>query len=132
MTTQPKFIFPLFAAVLLSACAYNQKPVVDIEGVNQEQYQQDFTYCQGYAEQVSKGEAARVAAINTAVPTAIMGAIAGGIGNGVQGALGGAVAGGTMGAGVGAFGGATSTTETQALVLRQCLKQKGYKVYDLS
>ncbi|HAV1365061.1 TPA: hypothetical protein JG812_000280 [Vibrio parahaemolyticus] len=68
---------PLLLVVLsssLAACAYNQKPVVDMTNVDQAQYEQDFAYCQGYAEKVDK---------------------------------------------------------TEALVLRKCLQNKGYTVYDL-
>lgn len=40
----------------LAACAYNQEPVVDMTNVDQAQYEQDFAYCQGYAEKVDKAK----------------------------------------------------------------------------
>ena len=43
----------------------------------------------------------------------------------------GASAGASAGAGAGAVGGANDSTKTQALVLRKCLANKGYTVYDL-
>ncbi|HHY0364860.1 TPA: glycine zipper family protein [Vibrio parahaemolyticus] len=95
---------PLLLVVLsssLAACAYNQKPVVDMTNVDQAQYEQDFAYCQGYAEKVDKTEAAKSDATN--------------------GAMTGAVAGSAVGAGAGALGGANDSTKTQALVLRKCL-----------
>ncbi|BBM67061.1 hypothetical protein ACOMICROBIO_GDFFDHBD_01899 [Vibrio sp. B1REV9] len=115
----------------LAACAYNQEPVVDMTNVDQAKYEQDFAYCQGYAEKVDKGEAAKVGAQNNAVTGALVGAVAGALEDGLGGAAVGAVAGTAVGAGAGALGGATDSTKTQSLVLRQCLAKKGYTVYDL-
>ncbi|EIV1734094.1 glycine zipper family protein [Vibrio parahaemolyticus] len=125
---------PLLLVVLsssLAACAYNQKPVVDMTNVDQEQYEQDFAYCQGYAEKVDKTEAAKSDATNGAMTGALIGAAAGALEDGIGGAAVGAVAGSAVGAGAGALGGANDSTKTQALVLRKCLQNKGYTVYDL-
>ncbi|HBI3712111.1 TPA: glycine zipper family protein [Vibrio parahaemolyticus] len=125
---------PLLLVVLsssLAACAYNQKPVVDMTDVDQAQYEQDFAYCQGYAEKVDKTEAAKSDATNGAMTGALIGAAAGALEDGIGGAAVGAVAGSAVGAGAGAFGGANDSTKTQALVLRKCLQNKGYTVYDL-
>ncbi|EHV9683872.1 glycine zipper family protein [Vibrio parahaemolyticus] len=122
---------PLLLVVLsssLAACAYNQKPVVDMTNVDQAQYEQDFAYCQGYAEKVDKTEAAKSDATNGAMTGALIGAAAGALEDGIGGA---AVAGSAVGAGAGALGGANDSTKTQALVLRKCLQNKGYTVYDL-
>ncbi|ENL4768834.1 glycine zipper family protein [Vibrio parahaemolyticus] len=125
---------PLLLVVLsssLAACAYNQKPVVDMTNVDQAQYEQDFAYCQGYAEKVDKTEAAKSDATNDAMTGALIGAAAGALEDGIGGAAVGAVAGSAVGAGAGALGGANDSTKTQALVLRKCLQNKGYTVYDL-
>ncbi|HCE3103264.1 glycine zipper family protein [Vibrio parahaemolyticus] len=125
---------PLLLVVLsssLAACAYNQKPVVDMTNVDQAQYEQDFAYCQGYAEKVDKTEAAKSDATNGAMTGALIGAAAGALEDGIGGAAVGAVAGSAVGAGAGALGGANDSTKTQALVLRKCLQNKGYAVYDL-
>ncbi|WP_273992869.1 glycine zipper family protein [Vibrio parahaemolyticus] len=125
---------PLLLVVLsssLAACAYNQKPVVDMTNVDQAQYEQDFAYCQGYAEKVDKTEAAKSDATNGAMTGALIGAAAGALEDGIGGAAVGAVAGSAVGAGAGALGGANASTKTQALVLRKCLQNKGYTVYDL-
>ncbi|EHV5553490.1 glycine zipper family protein [Vibrio parahaemolyticus] len=125
---------PLLLVVLsssLAACAYNQKPVVDMTNVDQAQYEQDFAYCQGYAEKVDKTEAAKSDATNGAMTGALIGAAAGALEDGFGGAAVGAVAGSAVGAGAGALGGANESTKTQALVLRKCLQNKGYTVYDL-
>ncbi|EID7695364.1 TPA: glycine zipper family protein [Vibrio parahaemolyticus] len=125
---------PLLLVVLsssLAACAYNQKPVVDMTNVDQAQYEQDFAYCQGYAEKVDTTEAAKSDATNGAMTGALIGAAAGALEDGIGGAAVGAVAGSAVGAGAGALGGANDSTKTQALVLRKCLQNKGYTVYDL-
>ncbi|ENY6469423.1 TPA: glycine zipper family protein [Vibrio parahaemolyticus] len=125
---------PLLLVVLsssIAACAYNQKPVVDMTNVDQAQYEQDFAYCQGYAEKVDKTEAAKSEATNGAMTGALIGAAAGALEDGIGGAAVGAVAGSAVGAGAGALGGANDSTKTQALVLRKCLQNKGYTVYDL-
>lgn len=125
---------PLFLVTLsstLAACAYNQEPVVDMTNVDQAQYEQDFNYCQGYAEKVDKSEAAKTQAQNGAVTGALVGAVAGALEDGIGGAAVGAVAGTAVGAGAGAVGGANDSTKTQSLVLRKCLANKGYTVYDL-
>ncbi|EGR1219075.1 glycine zipper family protein [Vibrio parahaemolyticus] len=125
---------PLLLVVLsssLAACAYNQKPVVDMTNVDQAQYEQDFAYCQSYAEKVDKTEAAKSDATNCAMTGALIGAAAGALEDGIGGAAVGAVAGSAVGAGAGALGGANDSTKTQALVLRKCLQNKGYTVYDL-
>ncbi len=125
---------PLLLVVLsssLAACEYNQKPVVDMTNVDQAQYEQDFAYCQGYAEKVDKTEAAKSDATNGAMTGALIGAAAGALEDGIGGAAVGAVAGSAVGAGAGALGGANDSTKTQALVLRKCLQNKGYTVYDL-
>ncbi|EGQ8011348.1 glycine zipper family protein [Vibrio parahaemolyticus] len=125
---------PLLLVVLsssLAACAYNQKPVVDMTNVDQAQYEQDFAYCQGYAEKVDKTEAAKSDATNGAMTGALIGAAAGALEDGIGGAAVGAVAGSAVGAGAGALDGANDSTKTQALVLRKCLQNKGYTVYDL-
>lgn len=115
----------------LTACAYNQKPVVDMTNVDPSTYEQDFLYCQGYAENVDKSEAAKSEATNGAVTGALIGAAAGALEDGLGGAAVGAAAGGAVGAGAGALSGTNDSTKTQSLVLRKCLQNKGYTVYDL-
>ncbi|MCW8328925.1 glycine zipper family protein [Photobacterium sp. SDRW27] len=126
-----KLLIATTLATLLSACAYQQKPIVDMTNVDQAQYDQDFAYCQSYAENVDKAESAKVEAQNGAAAGAVIGAIAGGLEEGIAGAAVGAVAGGAVGGGAGAIGGATDATKVQAKVLRRCLDNRGYVVYDL-
>lgn len=125
------FILVMTLASTLSACTYNQKPVVDMTNVDPAKYEQDFLYCQGYAENVDKTEAAKSEAANGAVTGALIGAAAGALESGIGGAAVGAAAGGAVGAGAGALSGSNDSTKTQSLVLRKCLQNKGYTVYDL-
>ncbi|MCG9227929.1 glycine zipper family protein [Vibrio diabolicus] len=125
------FILVMTLASTLSACTYNQKPVVDMTNVDPAKYEQDFLYCQGYADNVDKAEAAKSEAANGAVTGALIGAAAGALESGIGGAAVGAAAGGAVGAGAGALSGSNDSTKTQSLVLRKCLQNKGYTVYDL-
>lgn len=118
-------------SMLLSACVYNQKPVVDMTNVNAEQYEKDFDYCQSYSEKVNKEEAATTEAKNGALSGSLLGAVAGGLEDGIGGAAVGAIAGGAIGGGIGAATGANESTKVQSKVLRRCLVTKGYTVYDL-
>jgi len=125
------FILIMALTSTLTACAYNQKPVVDMTKFDPITYEQDFLYCQGYAENVDKSEAAKSEATNGAVTGALIGAAAGALEDGLGGAAVGAAAGGAVGAGAGALSGTNDSTKTQSLVLRKCLQHKGYTVYDL-
>ncbi|HHF3166979.1 glycine zipper family protein [Vibrio diabolicus] len=125
------FILVMTLASTLSACTYNQKPVVDMTNVDPAKYEQDFLYCQGYADNVDKTEAAKSEAANGAVTGALIGAAAGALESGIGGAAVGAAAGGAVGAGAGTLSGSNDSTKTQSLVLRKCLQNKGYTVYDL-
>ncbi|MFB1053789.1 glycine zipper family protein [Vibrio diabolicus] len=125
------FILVMTLASTLSACTYNQKPVVDMTNVDPAKYEQDFLYCQGYADNVDKTEAAKSEAANGAVTGALIGAAAGALESGIGGAAVGAAADGAVGAGAGALSGSNDSTKTQSLVLRKCLQNKGYTVYDL-
>ncbi|EME9801178.1 glycine zipper family protein [Vibrio alginolyticus] len=125
------FILIMALTSTLTACAYNQKPVVDMTNVDPSTYEQDFLYCQGHAENVDKSEAAKSEATNGAVTGALIGAAAGALEDGLGGAAVGAAAGGAVGAGAGALSGTNDSTKTQSLVLRKCLQHKGYTVYDL-
>jgi len=120
----------IFSIGGLSACAYNQSPVVDLAGKSQQQYQHDYAYCESFSAGVDKGEAIQVSATNEAAGTAVIGAVAGAFEDGIEGAIGGAIAGALIGSITGGIHGATVSTEVQAQVLRTCLADHGYAVYD--
>ena len=117
--------FALIACVFfIAACTGFSDPsgaIVDLKGVDREQYEVDLADCQGYANEVPLGKhvgtgAAAGAAVG-AVGAAVSGANKTGIG---QSAGIGAVYGGTI-RGMGAVG------EKQQ-VLRECMKGRGYRV----
>lgn len=121
----------LVSTVLLtSGCAYNQAPVVDLAGVSKQQYEQDLSYCEQFALQVDKGEAGRVGMVNGAATGAGTGAVVGALDDGLGGAVVGSVVGALAGGLSGNASGRVQATEDQARVLRNCLMDKGYKVYD--
>lgn len=125
-----KLILAGVVALSATACAYNQAPVVDMAGVSPQQYNQDLAYCESYAEQVDKSEAASVGAQNGAAVGASVGAVGGAIEDGVEGAVGGAIVGALLFGLSGATEESVKATEVQARVLRNCLIDKGYNVYD--
>lgn len=125
-----KMAFLGLISIGLSACAYNQSPVVDLAGKTDAEYQQDLAYCESFAASVDKQEASRVAAANGAASGAGTGAIVGAFDDGLEGALGGVIVGALVGAVSGSIEGAVEATETQERVLRNCLFDKGYNVYD--
>lgn len=114
----------------LGACAYNQSPVVDLAGVSPADYQIDLAYCEDFAANVDKAEASRVAAANGAASAAGTGAIVGAFDDGIEGAVAGALVGALFGAVTGSIDGAVEATYTQEQVLRNCLVDKGYQIYD--
>lgn len=104
--------------LLLGGCAHD--PIVDMQGVNRQQYQQDLMECKQYAAQVNTaGEAATHAAVGAAI-------------GGVLGAIVGDHRTAEKASGVGAVSGATRGTQRaerrKQRVLINCLKGRGYKV----
>ncbi len=103
-------------AASLSACSATV-PVVDTDGIDQAQFQQDYARCQEFQKQAKA--------------------------QWQSGAMGGALVGGLLGAidgdaGAGALaGGVIGTAESQGdyadrkdRIIRECLRQRGYKVLD--
>ena len=112
-----KKVLSLFL-LLLGGCAHN--PIVDMQGVDRRQYQQDLTECRQYAEQVNiAGDAATRGAAGAAVGAAI-GAIVGDHRTAQKAGGVGAVAGATKGA--------ERAQHRKERVMRNCLKGRGYKV----
>ncbi len=108
------------AALILTAvagCAANPDPIVDMRGVDEEKFAQDWAECEAYSKEVGVG---RGVARGSAAGAAI-GAIAGAIdGEAAEGAGYGAV-----------YGGARSGLEAdrdQSMVFKRCLDGRGYRV----
>jgi outer membrane lipoprotein SlyB len=113
-----KFKYLLVTSIVfVGACAQQPNIIVDKQGVDEKQYQQDLLACEQYASQVDSKAA--------------------------KGAVGGAVVGGAVGsvlsdrstgegAGVGAITGlvrgASKTRQEKNQVVKNCLRNRNYKV----
>lgn len=104
-------------ALLATGCA-GYRPIVDMKGVDKEQYEKDLKECQEYAEQV-----------NVAGETAAGGAIGAGIGGAIGAVSSGRVGvGAAVGAIAGTATGAGKATGGQKQVINRCLAGRGYRV----
>jgi len=120
---EPKILLTSLTLLLLVGCAAD--PIVDQRDVDPEQYAVDMTECQGYADQVDTGkEVAKQAGLTGLVGGVLAGAFE--HGRGVQGVVEGVGAGATIGAARG-VGKATNKKER---VMSQCMRARGYIVYD--
>ena len=120
---EPKILLTSLTLLLLVGCAAD--PIVDQRDVDPEQYAVDMTECQGYADQVDTGkEVAKQAGMTGLVGGVLAGAFE--HGRGVRGVEEGVGAGATIGAARG-VGKATNKKER---VMSQCMRARGYIVYD--
>lgn len=105
----------LFAGLV--ACAAHPDPIVDMKGVNPDQFAQDWADCEGYSEQIeiSKG-AAKGAGAGGAVG-AVGGAIHDDVGRGAA-----------TGALIGATRSGLKADREKQQVFKRCLRGRGYKV----
>lgn len=111
------------AAVLLitGGCAgARQGPIVDMRGVDPAMYRTDLLECQDYADQVAVGQRAAGGAAAGAVVGGLIGAAVGDSNTAQRGAGAGAVAGGARGTG--------DAVREQQVVVRNCLRNRGYAV----
>jgi len=106
----------LLTLSLCVACA-SKKPIIDTSGVDMEQYDRDLADCEQVATQVDTGGAAVKSAAAGAAVGAALGAVWGDIGTS---AAAGAVSGGA--------GGLFSADEETALVIKNCMRNRGYAV----
>ncbi len=111
----------LIVIVFLStSCATRNRSgiVIDPAGVDMERYQLDLSECQRISEQVEQKAAGGV--VGGAVVGGVLGAIVGNSSTAARGAGVGAVTGGV--------GGAGSTHQERQTVVKNCLRNRGYKV----
>jgi len=127
--------FILLLAIPMSALAQNNTPnvIVDMEGVDQAQYNVDLQACQGAGTQVQAQQAEREAVVGTAARGAAVGAAAGAIsGNsGSQGAKSGAGIGVVAASSRNARNRREAKKETrgeQEMVVKNCMRGRGYNV----
>lgn len=123
-------IMVLGLAIGITACAQGggmapPTPIIDTQGVDSAQYQQDLTECQQYAQQVSVGEDAAKGTVVGGLLGAAMGAAVGAAtGNPGRGAAIGAAAGG-IGGGAGAAG---KGFQEKKQIVSRCMQGRGYNV----
>ena len=102
----------------IGACAH--KPIVDMKGVDPQQYQLDLAECDAYADEVRVGQKAGAGAVGGAAVWGAIGAIFGNSSDAARGAGSGAV-----------YGGARGTEEgvrEKHQVVSNCLRYRGYAV----
>ena len=116
--------FALISSIfLLSACTGFFDPsgaIVDLKGVDMEQYEADLADCQSYADEVPIAKHVGTAAAAGAVVGAAAGVISGNSTSAARGAGYGGVYGGTV-------SGASAVGEKRQ-VLRECMKGRGYRL----
>ena len=119
MRTRTVLLLTCYAAIL-SGCAAHPDPIIDMKGVDQEQFVQDWNECEAYTDevQISKG-VAKGASLGAAI-----GAVAGAIGGDSKDVR--------HDAGYGAvYGGAESGLDAdrdKQLVFKRCMSGRGYRV----
>ncbi|MCE7522702.1 glycine zipper family protein [Alloalcanivorax xenomutans] len=106
--------------LLMTGCTSTKRIVVDPQGVDQAQYQQDLAECDQVADQVSTGRDAAEGAVGGAVIGGILGAIFGDSGTAGRMAGGGAVLGGA--------GKAGDAQQEKSRVMKNCMRGRGYRV----
>ena len=113
--------FPIIAAsAWLAGCAAHPDPIIDMKGVDQEEYARDWTECEAYSEEVSVTEGtARGAGLG-----AVIGAAAGAIGGDSDDVAEGAAYGGLYG---GTRSGLDAQRDKEA-VFKRCMAGRGYRV----
>lgn len=107
---------------LLGCAGANVRPIVDLKGKDQANYENDLQQCQSYATQQSgAATSGAIAAGAGAVLGAALGLVAGGNITGIAQTAG---VGGVLGGAGGLFEG----NKAQENVVKQCLRGRGYNV----
>lgn len=118
-------VVAMVALLLAGGCAgveelTGRDPIIDMKGVDREQYAADLAECRGYADQVQSGRQVATGAAAGAVIGGAVGAIGGNGASAARTAGIGAVAGGAQGAG--------GAMRDRRQVIRNCLQNRGYVV----
>ena len=104
--------------LVVGCAANNSKPIIDPAGVDMAQYETDVGECEQIATQVE--QKAGEGAAGGALVGGLIGAIVGGGNSAITGAGVGAVAGGARSAG--------GTEKERSQVVKNCLRNRGYKI----
>lgn len=115
-------ILTLFALIAahLAGCAAHPEPIIDLKGVDQAQFVEDWNQCESYSNEV---QVAKGTAKGTAVG-AVIGAIAGAIGGNSTTTGIGAAHGGLQGGTASGF----EASEEKKRVFKNCMSGRGYVV----
>jgi outer membrane lipoprotein SlyB len=105
-------------SALISGCAAHPDPIIDMKGVDQEQFVDDWNDCEAYTNEIQMAEGIAKGAATGAAVGAIYGTIAGTHQN--DHAAWGAVHGGTV-------SGLDADREKQQ-VFKRCMRGRGYRV----
>ena len=108
------------AGVMIAGCAAQPDPIIDMKGVDLEQYEQDWDECEAYTEEVLVARGvAKGAGLGAAV-------------GGAAGAIGGNSSDVAESAGIGAlYGGLRSGLDADEMkqdVFKRCMRGRGYRV----
>lgn len=110
----------IVAGLSISACASHPEPIIDMQGVDRQQFAEDWSECETYAKEVDVKEGvAKGAGVGAAI-----GAAAGAIGGNSHDVSEGAAYGGLYG---GTRSGLQGSREQQ-LVFKRCMRGRGYRV----
>ena len=107
-------------AAIISACAAHPDPIIDMKGVDQEQFVRDWNECEAYTEEIQMSQGVAKGAATGAVIGAVVGAIGGNSRDVAESAGTGAV-----------YGGASSGLEAdrdKQMVFKRCMRGRGYRV----
>lgn len=119
--TKPAVILLFAAITTLGGCAHppqRSDVVIDPKGVDMALYEKDFGECQHLSMQVRRKGAAG----------AVGGAVVGGALGNIGGRQGGTERGARAGAVLGGVHGAAATRQERKVVLKNCLRNRGYTV----
>jgi len=110
----------LCALILVAGCAAHPDPIIDMRGVDKDEYDQDWQECEAYTDEViiAKG-VARGAGLG-----GVIGAAAGAVGGNSSDVAEGAAYGGL-------YGGTRSgldADEQKQMVFKRCMSGRGYRV----
>ena len=116
-----KRLILIAASALVAGCAAHPDPIIDMKGVDLDQYQEDWDECEEYTEEVLVAQGvAKGAGLGAAV-----GAAAGAIGGGNSADV-------AESAGYGALYGGTRSgldaDEMKQNVFKRCMRGRGYRV----
>ncbi len=112
--------FGVAVLAALFGCAANPDPIIDMKGVDREQYEEDWEECEAYTEEVVKAKGVAKGAGLGAVVGAAAGAISGNSTDVAGGAATGALYGGTRSG--------LDADEMQQDVFKRCMRGRGYRV----